>query len=118
MQKHSGEDENTIWMNTLTQTIRQNLDDPYLTNAKLAELIGQSERQLYRRVELFTGMSPNHYIREIRLQRAAELLKSGKFMTVKEVAMRVGFIKVSYFSKIFEEKNGQRPSQILKDLDL
>jgi transcriptional regulator GlxA family with amidase domain len=102
------------WMSHLTQVIEQNLTNPFLTNAELATMIGMSERQFYRKVESITGMSPNHYLRDIRLDRADELLKSGKFSTVKEIAMRVGFIKVSYFSKLYEEREGQRLSVILK----
>jgi len=102
------------WMSHLTQVIEQNLTNPFLTNAELATMIGMSERQFYRKVELLTGRSPNHYLRDIRLDRANELLHSGQFSTVKEIAMRVGFIKVSYFSKLFEEREGQRPSDILR----
>ena len=110
-------DKSTEWMETLTQQIVENLQNPNLTNAQLADMSGMSERQFYRRVELFTGMSPNHYIRDIRLQKASELLKTGDFQTVKEVAMRVGFLKVSYFSKLFEEREGQRPIDIIKAVD-
>ena len=101
-------------MSHLTQIIEQNLTNPFLTNAELATMIGMSERQFYRKVELLTGRSPNHYLRDIRLDKASELLQSGEYSTVKEVAMRVGFIKVSYFSKLYEDREGQRPSDILR----
>ena len=103
------------WMSHLTQVIEQNLTNPFLTNAELAMMIGMSERQFYRKVESLTGRSPNHYLRDVRLDRAKELLRSGEYSTVKEIAMRVGFIKVSYFSKLYEEREGQRPSIILKE---
>jgi len=101
-------------MSHLTQVIEQNLTNPFLTNAELASMIGMSERQFYRKVELMTGRSPNHYLRDVRLDKAVELLSSGNFSTVKEVAMRVGFIKVSYFSKLYENREGHRPKDILK----
>ena len=117
MSNHLSNEENTDWMNRLTQTIHQHLEDPQLTNAKLASFSGLSERQFYRRVELFTGMSPNQYIREIRMKKAEELLSSGDFRTVKEVALRVGFLKVSYFSKLYRDREGRSPAEILRSLD-
>lgn len=102
-------------METLKNAIEDNLQNPYLTNAELANIAGLSERQFYRKIELITGMSPNHFIRQVRLQKANELMQTGEYQTVKEVAMRVGFLKVSYFSKLFEAQEGRRPIDILKD---
>ena len=108
-------DSNAEWMRKLAAIIEENLKNPYLTNAQLAQKSGLSERQFYRRVELLTGKSPNHYIREIRLAKAKELLQTGDFFTVKEVAIRVGFLKVSYFSKLFEQQEGRRPIEVLRE---
>lgn len=94
--------------------IEDNLENPFVTNALLAEKCGLSERQFYRKVEDITGMSPNHLIRTMRIEKAKELLYSGEFRTVKEVALRVGFLKVSYFSQKFKESCGIKPSEILR----
>ena len=72
-----------------------------------------SERQFYRCVEDFFGESPNNYIRRVRLEKASEMVNSGEYNTVKEIAMRVGFRKVSYFSKLFKDKEGVAPSTLL-----
>ena len=101
-------------MNTFTRIIEQNIDDPNLTNTDLAKKTGLSERQFYRRIEMLTGLSPNKFIRGMRLKKAEKLLRSGQYETVKEVALRVGFIKVSWFSKLFEREMGQRPLDLLK----
>ena len=107
-------DQNNNFMDQLDKIIRQNLQTPNLTNAHLANLAHMSVRQFYRKVEVLTGLSPNQYIRKIRLQKAAQLLENGEHNTVKEVALRVGFTKVSYFSKLFEQWYGQHPSSFLK----
>ena len=106
-------EQNDTFMSNLTVIIEQNLQTPNLTNAKLAMLSHMSERQFYRKVEALTGLSPNQYIREIRLQKATELLQSGRYNSVKEVAIRVGFTKISYFSKLYEKWCGRRPSSLL-----
>lgn len=106
---------NSSFMKKFNEVVEENLANPHLTNAELARLSGMSERQFYRKVEEETGMSPNLYLRESRLNRAAELLTGGEFTTVKEIALRVGFLKVSYFSKLYEKRMGVRPIEILRN---
>lgn len=103
------------WMSEFITLVEENLSDPYFTNTELAEKMEMSERQFYRCVEDFFGESPNSYIRRVRLEKASEMVHSGKYNTVKEIAMRVGFRKVSYFSKLFEAKEGITPSTILRN---
>ncbi len=103
------------WMSEFITLVEENLSDPYFTNSELAEKMGMSERQFYRCVEDFFNESPNLYIRRVRLEKASEMVHSGEYNTVKEIAMRVGFRKVSYFSKLFEAKEGMTPSSILKN---
>ena len=52
---------------------------------------------------MIMGITPNQYIRVIRLQLAKEAIKSGKFRTVAEISYAVGFETPGYFSKIFKE---------------
>ncbi|WP_339903569.1 helix-turn-helix transcriptional regulator, partial [uncultured Cyclobacterium sp.] len=60
-----------------------------------------------------TGQSPLEFIRSIRLQRAAQLLKQNQF-SVSEVAYQVGFNNAKYFSKYFKSYFGTLPSQFQK----
>ena len=54
-----------------------------------------------------SNMSPNDYLKTIRLNRAAELIKSGE--RISEVAERVGFTSSSYFAKCFKTQFGVLP---------
>ena len=91
-----------------------NLHDPFFSNESAALQLGISTRSLYRKVREASGLSPNHYLRKLRLDRAEELLRSGQYTTVKEVALRVGYLKVSYFSDQYEAQKGVRPSTYFK----
>ena len=104
------------WMEEFSALVEENLSNPYFTNKDLAEAMGMSERQFYRCAEDFFEESPSSYIRKMRLERALELIHSGEYSTVKEIARRVGFLKTSYFSKLFEEKEGMTPASILKKI--
>ncbi len=56
------------------------------------------------------GTTPIQYVKNLRLEKAAELLKTtGK--TAKEIALECGFNDVSYFTKSFREKTGCTPRE-------
>ena len=54
--------------------------------------------------------SPSLFIRNIRLQRAAQLITEGK-LSITEIAEHTGFSSSSYLSKCFQEMYGCRPSE-------
>ncbi len=104
----------TWWLKRVNQLILDNLFDSQLTNSFLAEELSISERQLYRMVKELTGLSPNIYIRQIRLEEAYQLLQSGKYYTVKEVVAKVGFQKADYFTRLFKSEFGLTPSEVMQ----
>lgn len=60
------------------------------------------------------GDTPIHYLINIRLDRAKELLESGLAGSVQEVAAQVGYDDVYHFSKLFKKRYGIPPSQARK----
>jgi YesN/AraC family two-component response regulator len=79
----------------------------------LASELAVSERQLYRLAKSLTGYSPAQLIKEIRLQKAYELLASGTINKVEDVARQVGFEDSNYFSLQFLSRFGKRPAAFL-----
>jgi signal transduction histidine kinase/DNA-binding response OmpR family regulator len=102
-------------------TFRKTITDYVLARLKvtnvsvfdLAYEMAMSERQLYRLSKNLTGCSPAQLIKEVRLQKARELLLSGEIYKIEDVSKRVGFEKASYFSQQFLERFGKRPSEFL-----
>jgi len=93
------------------QLVNDHLDDTCFSTSELASALAYSQRQLERLLKRFTGLSPNGFIREIRLQKAYQLLEKKQFGTVLEVCYYVGFDNPSYFSKKFFERFGRKPSE-------
>ena len=93
----------------IRQIITDNLSNPDLTVLSLCKEVGYSRPQLYRKIHSITGFSPSELIREMRLLRAAELLKNNT-ATVSEIAYQTGFNNLSHFSKSFNERFGVTPS--------
>ncbi len=93
----------------LQGAIEKNLADPEFTVEELGKKLYMSRASLYRKIQALTGEPPNHFIRNYRLKRAAQLLKEN-FGNVTEVAFEVGFSSSAYFTKCFKEQFQQLPS--------
>jgi predicted ATPase/AraC-like DNA-binding protein/class 3 adenylate cyclase len=93
--------------------IENNLTNPQLSVSFLSQEVGQSQPQLYRKIQAGTNISPSDLIREVRLKKAAQLLKDN-VGNVTEVAYQTGFNNLSYFSKCFLDRYGSLPSDYRK----
>lgn len=87
----------------------ENISDEDFSIDKLSNEICISRPQLYRKITSLTGRSPNDFIRDLRLEKALNLLKEKSF-NVAEIAFQVGFNSPSYFTKCFTRKFGCTPS--------
>ena len=88
--------------------IAANLEHP-LTLEQLGRQIGCSSYYLSRLFSETMGMTISRYVRQLRVELAAELLASGRF-NVSEAAIEVGYQSLSHFSKAFKEVKGCHPS--------
>ncbi len=94
------------------KTVIENIDLPEFSVSDLAGQLNYSKRQLERIIKKYTGLTPNAFIREIRLQKALSLLKSKKYLTVLEVCYEVGISSPAYFSRKFKERFGITPRDV------
>ena len=75
---------------------------------ELAKLVGCSPFYLSRQFSQETGMTMQKFVRQIRMERAAELLRTGQ-CNVTEAALEVGYNSLSHFSSVFHETFGCCP---------
>lgn len=97
----------------LTELIEQNISKLDLSSTFLCEQLAMSSSKLYRKIKQLTDLSPNEFIRTVRLKKSAILLKS-KTYNVSEVATMVGFNDPLYFSRVFKKQFGYSPSKLIK----
>ena len=97
----------------LKEYIEENIQNQDLTLEMLATEIGVSRAQLFRKVKALTGLTPNNFIKAIRLKYAAKLLENDNFQ-ITEVAFLSGFNEASYFSRCFKESFGHSPKEYKK----
>ena len=98
------------FMNSLYRIIDENLSNPGLSAAMMAEKMGLGTRVLYRRLAGITDKSLHQMIREARMETAAKLLYSSKH-TIDEIMYRVGYDNRSTFYRNFKEAKGMTPKE-------
>jgi len=95
----------------LRSFILKNIHDPDLNGDKIGGHFALSRVHLYRKLKALTNLSISEYVKNIRLEKAKELLKENKF-NVSEVADMTGFSSVSLFSRSFKQAFGQSPTKM------
>ena len=89
--------------------INENISETELSVEVLASEVFLSRSQLYRKIKTLTGVSVNEFIRNVRLEKAKELIEFGND-NINEISYKVGFSSPSYFTKCFKEKFGYLPT--------
>ncbi|MEM7371405.1 MAG: tetratricopeptide repeat protein [Bacteroidota bacterium] len=98
------------WLEKLESISKALIPNFGFTIDVLAHEIGTSRRQLHRKIKTLTGLRPNQYLMEVRLQQARRLLENQEVLSVKAASYEVGIKDTKYFSKQFKQRFGKLPS--------
>ena len=104
--------EDQAFVDKATRLVMENLSDTDFTIDRLCQEMAMSRTLFYGRLKTLTGQSPQDFIRLLRLERAAALLKDGN--SVLDVSIKTGFANVKYFSTVFKKHFGTVPSKFCK----
>lgn len=102
-------DREVDFLSGVRDAIAQHLADPDFGVDGLAGHVDVSRAQLTRRLRGLIDEAPGSLIRRTRLERAAQLLRTGG-ATVKEVAGAVGYRSVPHFTEAFGKHFGVPPA--------
>lgn len=102
------------FLKDLVKVIQSNLDNSELNAEVIAAEMGMSHSVVYKKIKALTGYNLVEFIRDYRLQQAADILGKYKF-TVAETCYKVGFSDKKYFSQIFKKKFGVSPSEFARN---
>lgn len=105
--------EDQVWLENLEVILNKNLSNTQYSISQLADDMVISERQLRRRIKQLTGLTTLHYFKEIRLQKARQLLETRQYKTIAQTANAVGFPNTKTFSRNFSHRFGKMPSEHL-----
>ena len=97
-------------MERIMRSVNAHMSDPEYTVDVLAADVGLSRAQLHRKMKEITGFATGRFLRNLRMEQAARLLREGK-VNVSQVADKVGYNDQSHFSTAFKTHFGVSPSQ-------
>ena len=93
--------------------VEKNMDNIEFSTDEFAKEMNMSRSNLHLKLKAITGESTIDFIRKIRFNEAAKLLKDGRY-TVAEVSTMVGFNTPSYFATSFKKYFGCLPTEYIK----
>lgn len=105
---------NDALMERIMKSVNANMSNPDYNVDALAADIGMSRAQLHRKMKEMTGISTGKFIRNIRMEQAARLIKEEK-INISQVAYSVGFSDQTHFSTVFKSYFGKTPSNYAED---
>ena len=93
--------------------VEKNMDNIEFSTDEFAREMNMSRSNLHLKLKAITGESTIDFIRKIRFNEAAKLLKDGRY-TIAEVSTMVGFNTPSYFATSFKKYFGCLPTEYIK----
>lgn len=83
--------------------IEENLDNTEFNINIFAREMGIARTNLFAKIKAITGQTPNDFISNIRLKKAAYMLRNNPELNISEISDRTGFSSSRYFSKCFKD---------------
>ena len=78
--------------------------------------LGFSKTVFYNKIKGLTALSPNQFVRTIKLKEAGNLLKTSN-LSISEAAFKVGYTDINYFRTQFKKQFKMTPSEFIKQFE-
>lgn len=97
-----------------TQVVEDHMENPEFSIESFSREMGVGRTVLFQKIKGITGHTPNNFIMNLRLKKAAYFLLNAPEMNISDIAYRLGFGNPQYFNKCFRELFGVAPTQYRK----
>lgn len=104
------------FLDACRKVVVANMSNSGLSVDFLAAEMGLSRTAIFKKLKALTGMTPNDFMKTIRLDEACRMLVEGKY-SITEIGFVTGFSSSSYFAKCFVKQFGVLPSEYLQNAD-
>lgn len=111
MQLLANNETDKKFLQKVESVIETYLSDTEFSIDKLAEEVAISRRSLFSKFKQLTGMTPNDFILNYKLKKAAFLLKDDTNLQIAEIADMLGFGSPRYFSRCFKNQFNASPME-------
>ncbi len=102
------------FLNKALEIIEKNINNPDFGSPEMVSALGLSRTFVHLKFKKLTNFSTGEFIKNVRLKRAAQLLKQRKHR-ISEISYMVGFDNPKYFSKSFKTQFGCSPAQFIQE---
>ncbi|OUJ68720.1 two-component regulator propeller domain-containing protein [Hymenobacter crusticola] len=106
-------DEDRALLEKAMAIVEQHLEEPEFNVQVLVREIGLSQSLLYRRIKTITGQTVIEFIQDVRMRRAAQLLRESS-LRISEVAYKVGIENLKRFRSTFQKMHQMSPQEYAK----
>lgn len=96
------------------EVLERNIEDAEFDTTIWSKELSIGRTRLFDRIKRITGMTPNDYILQVKMNKAMTLLQEQEDLTISEIAYKLGFSNPAYFSKCFKKQVGVTPQQYRK----
>ena len=114
IQTHNRLDEEFV--DRCREIVLAHISDPDLSVDLLARELGMSRTSTFKKLKSITGMTPNDFMKHVRLKEAMRLMVEGKY-SITEIGYITGFSSSSYFAKCFAQEFKILPTEFVRSLD-
>ncbi|KAA6352321.1 Sensor histidine kinase TmoS [termite gut metagenome] len=90
------------FISDVKKDVENRMEDPTFNVDVLCAMLNMSRTSFYNKIKALTDHTPSDYVRIIRLNKAAQLLKEGAY-NVTEIAEMTGFNDAKYFREVFKK---------------
>lgn len=101
--------QNSLWIKKVQEFINKQCSNPNMTQEDIAQHFNTSRSSLNRKIKAATGLTPNQFITEIKLLRARSIIEQTPTVLLKTLALEVGYLHTTHFSKIYKQRFGVLP---------
>ena len=98
------------FMDKLLELMDKNMDNGDLVVDDLVQELAVSRSVFFKKLKTLTGLAPIEFIKEMRINRAVQLIGTGEY-SMTQIAYMVGINDPRYFSKCFKQKMGMTPTE-------
>lgn len=101
-------------MNRISDVLDKNMENPDFDIDQFAREMEMGRSSLFTKLKSLTGMTPNEFLQNQRIKRAATMLREYPNMRVNEISSQLGFVSTVYFGRCFKAQVGMSPSEYRK----
>lgn len=102
------------FLSKIDSIIDKHIADEDFSVDQLSDEMFMSRTQIHRKLKAITNQSTTQYIKRYKLKKALKDLEAHTG-TISEIAYKFGFSSPAYFSRVFQEVYGKKPSEVVRN---